>query len=567
MNRRPRQRRTTATGISAGSTHSSRKPARPCQAGVLDAGLRVRCGLPCRSRSARWPLGGSVLGVDFPRGGGRSSRLASTRLRPGRELTSSSRARSSAGSPTRAPARSTRRSSARPACCCPTSRRRSPASTVCSSRAGSSSPARPRWFPRAARASRRDWALTDALLEGTSGRLPGFRLALLARGRRTPARLSSEPASGTSSCRASGAFSGIEGDPLSTLVRPSDLDDQGRAALARVEEAFALTNPDVGRYLLAAPSVVMKNRLQNAPRGYAGAYLGRWFRGRAVSSAPGRDRTAGRSRRSARTLVASRGLDRRRSDGDGRHPRPGAPASSPAARADSGERSARTLVVGRGVDAVSKGDERRLRRLAGALPGCEDARRGTESSTASVPDCAFAQTADEVPIEPRYAQRIGTSSGRRGRPAVRSRAGPDQGDRAGLWVQCPPNPARSVRGGEQARPAKPRGPGAGGARHPSMRRRSRPRPATSVRRSAANARPCDPARARTTLLSLQTAPAIAPTVHAPAARLILQAVLRQRRSDAPTRPSPKARLERRLGGPAELTAQGVRVAVEPELVV
>lgn len=105
---------------------------------------------------------------------------------------------------------------------------------------------RPRWFLALLGAQRRDWELTDALLDGTGGVLPGLNWqnwhdASDARDALERAGLEDVRLRGL------GAVSGIEGDPLGELVRPGAMSGDDRTRLARVEDALAEAQPDVGR--------------------------------------------------------------------------------------------------------------------------------------------------------------------------------------------------------------------------------------------------------------------------------------------------------------------------------
>jgi hypothetical protein len=109
---------------------------------------------------------------------------------------------------------------------------------------------RPRWFLGLVGAMRGDTELLDSVGgPGTGGVLPGMHwqnwhdagdaVAAVERAGFSDATL-----------RGVGALSGVTGDPLAELVRPSRLDSDARAALGRLEERFSRSNPDVGRYLL-----------------------------------------------------------------------------------------------------------------------------------------------------------------------------------------------------------------------------------------------------------------------------------------------------------------------------
>lgn len=99
--------------------------------------------------------------------------------------------------------------------------------------------------------ARREWDTADTILSTRSGVLAGMGwqnwetaedvLGLLDRHGFTEARISGV-----------GVASGIEGDPLSTIARPSELGDQELARLAAVESALARLYPAAGRYVLAS---------------------------------------------------------------------------------------------------------------------------------------------------------------------------------------------------------------------------------------------------------------------------------------------------------------------------
>jgi SAM-dependent methyltransferase len=100
-------------------------------------------------------------------------------------------------------------------------------------------------------ALRRDPDLLDTARRQTSGVLPGAGFQNWSDAGQTRAALERAGFGGVR-LHGVGALSGIEGDPLAAIVRPSELGDSGRAALARAEDALAVTHPDIGRYVLAS---------------------------------------------------------------------------------------------------------------------------------------------------------------------------------------------------------------------------------------------------------------------------------------------------------------------------
>ena len=98
---------------------------------------------------------------------------------------------------------------------------------------------------------RRDWELVDEVMVGRAGDLPGMGWQNWSSGEEARSML--EAAGFTDvSLSGVGAASGIEGDPLEHVARPSHLAESDRAALARVEEAYGHSHPDIGRYILAS---------------------------------------------------------------------------------------------------------------------------------------------------------------------------------------------------------------------------------------------------------------------------------------------------------------------------
>ncbi len=110
---------------------------------------------------------------------------------------------------------------------------------------------RTRWFWLLMGALRRDPDLLDTAQRQTSGVMPAAGFQNWSDARETT-DLMTRAGFGDVRLRGLGALSGIEGDPLAAIVRPSELGDDGRAALARAEDALADTHPDIGRYVLAS---------------------------------------------------------------------------------------------------------------------------------------------------------------------------------------------------------------------------------------------------------------------------------------------------------------------------
>lgn len=99
--------------------------------------------------------------------------------------------------------------------------------------------------------ARREWETAETVLARDSGELPGLGWQSWHSRAEAVAQLR---AAGFEDVALAGigACSGIEGDPLAAVVRPSALAPHELEALARVERAFGLSHPDIGRYLLAA---------------------------------------------------------------------------------------------------------------------------------------------------------------------------------------------------------------------------------------------------------------------------------------------------------------------------
>jgi hypothetical protein len=108
---------------------------------------------------------------------------------------------------------------------------------------------RAQWFLAALAVRERDWEMARIVRDERGGVLPGMgwqnwsaREDLLELVR----SVGFEPVG----LRGLGPFSGVEGDPMAALARPSELSDGDRAGLAEIEASFAESHPDVGRYIL-----------------------------------------------------------------------------------------------------------------------------------------------------------------------------------------------------------------------------------------------------------------------------------------------------------------------------
>ena len=100
-------------------------------------------------------------------------------------------------------------------------------------------------------AARRDWDLTREVLRSRSGRLSDMGWQNWHSARDVEEMLG---ASGFSDARLAGLglFSGIAGDPLAAVARPSTLSAADREGLSELESGLAAHYPDTGRYLLAS---------------------------------------------------------------------------------------------------------------------------------------------------------------------------------------------------------------------------------------------------------------------------------------------------------------------------
>ena len=99
-------------------------------------------------------------------------------------------------------------------------------------------------------ALRRDPQLIATVRGGTSGLLPAAGWQNWHSGADATAQLEAA-GFGDVRLRGIGSLSGIAGDPLAALVRPSELGADAQQALAAAEDELAESHPDIGRYVLA----------------------------------------------------------------------------------------------------------------------------------------------------------------------------------------------------------------------------------------------------------------------------------------------------------------------------
>ena len=97
----------------------------------------------------------------------------------------------------------------------------------------------------------RDWTLVETVMTERSANLPGMGWQNWHTAEDAVSALEAA-GFGDVGLRGVGAASGIEGDPLASVARPSQLRPAELESLARVEDAYGATRPDVGRYILAS---------------------------------------------------------------------------------------------------------------------------------------------------------------------------------------------------------------------------------------------------------------------------------------------------------------------------
>src|SRR5213076_2049894 len=108
---------------------------------------------------------------------------------------------------------------------------------------------RPAWFLALLGVREQRWQVPDAVLASQSGFLEGIGWQNWHDGPGLKALFEKSGFAGID-LRGLGALSGIEGDPLAAIARPSQLTDEGRESLARAERAFGASHPDIGRYVM-----------------------------------------------------------------------------------------------------------------------------------------------------------------------------------------------------------------------------------------------------------------------------------------------------------------------------
>jgi SAM-dependent methyltransferase len=110
---------------------------------------------------------------------------------------------------------------------------------------------RPQYFLALVGVNRRDWELTRTVLERRSGALAGIGWQNWHTSSDVVATLRAAGFSGVE-LLGLGLCSGIDGDPLAPLARPSQLGSLDLRELATVERTLGRSHPDIGRYLLAS---------------------------------------------------------------------------------------------------------------------------------------------------------------------------------------------------------------------------------------------------------------------------------------------------------------------------
>lgn len=100
-------------------------------------------------------------------------------------------------------------------------------------------------------AMRRDWDFARCILDARSGHLRGLGWQNWHTASDVVAQLEEHGFSGVELAGV-GACSGIEGDPLAPVARPSTLGAAGLEGLEMLEAGLAALRPDTGRYVLAA---------------------------------------------------------------------------------------------------------------------------------------------------------------------------------------------------------------------------------------------------------------------------------------------------------------------------
>jgi SAM-dependent methyltransferase len=110
---------------------------------------------------------------------------------------------------------------------------------------------RTRYFLAQLGVVQRDWELSEAATGSSEGLLPGGGWQNRYH-REGVIEALSRAGFAEIELQGIGSSSGIAGDPLARLVRPSELDARELQRLAAVERALGASHPDAGRYILAA---------------------------------------------------------------------------------------------------------------------------------------------------------------------------------------------------------------------------------------------------------------------------------------------------------------------------
>lgn len=97
----------------------------------------------------------------------------------------------------------------------------------------------------------RNWPLVETVMSTEGGQVPGLDWQNWGGADDTERTLESA-GFGEVKLFGVGAVSGVAEDPFAGLVRPSTLDGEELETLARVEDAFGRSHPDIGRYVLAS---------------------------------------------------------------------------------------------------------------------------------------------------------------------------------------------------------------------------------------------------------------------------------------------------------------------------
>ncbi|MFL5887418.1 MAG: class I SAM-dependent methyltransferase [Thermoleophilaceae bacterium] len=108
---------------------------------------------------------------------------------------------------------------------------------------------RTQWYLALYAARERDWATAELVMSERGGALPGLGWQNW-HTRADLADLLERTGFTVTACQGIGPASGIEGDPMDQIARPSQLSQADREGLARLENALGAAQPDAGRYVL-----------------------------------------------------------------------------------------------------------------------------------------------------------------------------------------------------------------------------------------------------------------------------------------------------------------------------